>query len=222
MCVSSHLQHFLLKLNQASKVCQSTFESVDTYEHSKTEHWNTNIIVSTHNPSPQSKPRSHTATDLQKPQQSILQSLISETSTPESPPAYKYAVNSTIIQHQPPSTPTTSSSSSTKPLSPPPTTTTSTSTTTANEASTADDTHPVAGGADDERTRPSPEAAVTNPNPSPSLSPSSGVGGAARRGMHSATGAYWNTERDGMWSYKYEGGEARGFDVVICVLWMAV
>ena len=25
-----------------------------------------------------------------------------------------------------------------------------------------------------------------------------------RRGMHSACGAYWNNERDGMWSFKYE------------------
>lgn len=30
---------------------------------------------------------------------------------------------------------------------------------------------------------------------------SAGVG---RRGMHSACGAYWNNERDGMWSFKYE------------------
>lgn len=28
--------------------------------------------------------------------------------------------------------------------------------------------------------------------------------GAGRRGMHSACGAYWNNERDGMWSFKYE------------------
>ena len=48
------------------------------------------------------------------------------------------------------------------------------------------------------------------------------TGGGARRGMHSATGAYWNTEKDGMWSYKYEAGETKGFDVVICVIWMAV
>ena len=24
--------------------------------------------------------------------------------------------------------------------------------------------------------------------------------------MHSASGAYWNNERDGMWSFKWEGG----------------
>jgi len=48
-------------------------------------------------------------------------------------------------------------------------------------------------------------------------------GGMARgkRGMHSATGAYWNNERDGMWSYKYEE-EEKGFDVVISVIWISV
>jgi len=70
----------------------------------------------------------------------------------------------------------------------------------------------VPGGADDERAAAGTEGVGSG----------SGSGGGARRGMHSATGAYWNTEKDGMWSYKYEGGEARGFDVVICVIWMAV
>ncbi|CAK4027939.1 Hypothetical predicted protein [Lecanosticta acicola] len=43
-----------------------------------------------------------------------------------------------------------------------------------------------------------------------------------RRGMHSASGAYWNNEKDGMWSYKYEGGEKKGMDIVVSVLWVAV
>ena len=43
-----------------------------------------------------------------------------------------------------------------------------------------------------------------------------------RRGMHSASGAYWNNERDGMWSHKYEGGEAKGMDIVISVMWIGV
>lgn len=42
-----------------------------------------------------------------------------------------------------------------------------------------------------------------------------------RRGMHSATAAYWNESTDGMWSYKYEGGEDKGMDVVISVIWMS-
>jgi hypothetical protein len=50
-------------------------------------------------------------------------------------------------------------------------------------------------------------------------SPSSKVG---RRGMHSASGAYWNNERDGMWSYKYEGGESKGMDIVVSVMWIGV
>jgi hypothetical protein len=45
---------------------------------------------------------------------------------------------------------------------------------------------------------------------------------AGRRGMHSAAGAYWNNEKDGMWSYKYEGGDVRGMDVVIMVMWVSM
>lgn len=48
---------------------------------------------------------------------------------------------------------------------------------------------------------------------------STGSGGVGRRGMHSACGAYWNNEKDGMWSYKYE---TKGMDVVISVIWIAV
>jgi len=43
-----------------------------------------------------------------------------------------------------------------------------------------------------------------------------------RRGMHSAAGAYWNNDKDGMWSFKYAGGESKGMDVVISVMWIAV
>lgn len=43
-----------------------------------------------------------------------------------------------------------------------------------------------------------------------------------RRGMHSASGAYWNNERDGMWSHKYESREGKGMDIVISVMWIAV
>ena len=44
-------------------------------------------------------------------------------------------------------------------------------------------------------------------------------GGEARRGMHSATGAYWNNAKDGQWSRKVEG---KGFDVVISVIWISI
>ena len=51
--------------------------------------------------------------------------------------------------------------------------------------------------------------------------------GEVKRGMHSASGAYWNNERDGMWSCKWEGeedgiGKGRGFDVVVSVVWISV
>jgi hypothetical protein len=43
-----------------------------------------------------------------------------------------------------------------------------------------------------------------------------------RRGMHSATQAFWNEQTDGMWSFKYDGGEGKGMDVVISVIWISV
>lgn len=46
-------------------------------------------------------------------------------------------------------------------------------------------------------------------------------GPAGRRGMHSATGGYWNEKTDGMWSYKYEGDE-KGFDVVIMLIYIGI
>ena len=42
-----------------------------------------------------------------------------------------------------------------------------------------------------------------------------------KRGMHSASGAYWNNEKDGMWNFKYEKAESKGFDVVLSVLWIS-
>ncbi|KAH9820924.1 cytoplasmic dynein light chain [Teratosphaeria destructans] len=46
--------------------------------------------------------------------------------------------------------------------------------------------------------------------------------GSARRGMHAASGAYWNNDKDGMWSHKYAAAEQKGMDVVISVVWVAV
>ncbi|RMD39230.1 hypothetical protein DV735_g5896, partial [Chaetothyriales sp. CBS 134920] len=43
-----------------------------------------------------------------------------------------------------------------------------------------------------------------------------------RRGMHAASGAYWNNEKDGMWSYKYSAAEKKGLDVVVGVIWIWV
>ncbi|KAI9688540.1 MAG: hypothetical protein M1822_001489 [Bathelium mastoideum] len=116
----------------------------------------------------------------------ILQSLISETSFHGNPPAYKYAVNSTIIQHlsDPRLQPSSTSNASTQ----------------GTEGSTSEN--------------------------KPSSEPSSDltiVGQKiGRRGMHSATGAFWNNEKDGMWSFKYDGEEKRGMDVVVSILWVAV
>jgi len=49
--------------------------------------------------------------------------------------------------------------------------------------------------------------------------------------MHAASGAYWNQEKDGMWSFKYDGeeqgqglgeGKGREFDVVVGVVWVGL
>jgi len=106
----------------------------------------------------------HVLTDI--PQNKILQALISESKptgdTSTSSP-YKFAVNSTIIQHL---------------------------------------SDPRATGTDNSE-----------------VGSESSVG---RRGMHSAAGAYWNNEKDGMWSFKYEGGEKIGMDVVVSIMWIAI
>ena len=107
----------------------------------------------------------------------MLKALISEATTPSaSAPSYKFAVNSTIVQHLIPS------SSLNKPR----------------------------GGTTDS----SEEGASSSAAPA---TPPTG-----RRGMHSATAAYWNEKTDGMWSYKFEGGEKKGLDIVIMVIWIAV
>ncbi|KAL8392442.1 hypothetical protein RB595_002583 [Gaeumannomyces hyphopodioides] len=43
-----------------------------------------------------------------------------------------------------------------------------------------------------------------------------------RRGMHSATGAYWNDKTDGMWTFKYEGDESKGMDVIVMLVWIGI
>ncbi|KAJ6150886.1 dynein light chain (Tctex1) [Penicillium chermesinum] len=47
-------------------------------------------------------------------------------------------------------------------------------------------------------------------------------GNAGKRGMHSASGAFWDVNRDGMWTFKYPGAEERGLDVVVSVTWFAL
>ncbi|CAO1600893.1 hypothetical protein XANCAGTX0491_004566 [Xanthoria calcicola] len=127
----------------ATNACDSTFQSVQAYQHSQVESWNTAII------------------------NTILQSLIAETSTDTQGPLYKFTVTNTIVQHT---------------TQPPPI---------ASEASSLN-------GADQRN---------------------SVIG---RRGMHSASGAYWNNERDGMWNWKYAKGEEKGFDVVLSVIWISI
>jgi hypothetical protein len=90
---------------------------------------------------------------------------------------YKFAINSTIVQHSVPTAASTYASSGTS------------------TEKTAEST-----------------PATSNPEKK--------KGTTGRRGMHSATGGYWNQATDGMWSYKYDGGDDKGFDVVIMLIWI--
>ncbi|KAK1750830.1 dynein light chain Tctex-type [Echria macrotheca] len=128
----------------AADACNSALAGVETYEHSKTPLWNESII------------------------QKVLKAVMSE--APGS--AYKFAINSTIVQHVVPT------SQLSKPTS----------------------------------------ASAT---PSDDKSAPAKKGQAGRRGMHSATGGYWNEKTDGMWSFKFDG-EDKGLDVVLMLIWIAV
>lgn len=114
--------------------------------------------------------------------------MISE-STPDkaAAPAFKFAVNSTIVQHLVPTSQLNKAQG------------TSTSTGTSTEESK------------EQAAEPASTATATDGKPH--------VG---RRGMHSASGAYWNEETDGMWSYKFDGGDAKGMDVVIMLIWVSL
>jgi hypothetical protein len=89
---------------------------------------------------------------------SILKSLISESSPAGGSPSYKYAVNSTIIQHLVP----------TSALN---------------------------------RAKATQESSIAKTETSDVKNE-----------------ATWNEKTDGMWSFKYEGGENKGLDVVISVI----
>jgi hypothetical protein len=137
--------------------CDSALTTASAYDHAATKSWNDTII------------------------NSILKALISESSSESTGSSkYKFAVNSTIIQH----------------LSDP------------RPAGTETGTQTEAGGGEKS------EEGVSMGTDE--------VKKVGRRGMHSASGAYWNNERDGMWSYKYEVGEGKGMDIVISVMWIAV
>lgn len=116
----------------------------------------------------------------------MLRAVISE-STPDkaAAPAFKFAINSTIVQHLVPT-------------------------------SQLNKSQGTSTGAADEEAK---DAEAPSESTATATDGKPHVG---RRGMHSATGAYWNEETDGMWSYKFDGGEAKGMDVVIMLIWIAL
>lgn len=142
----------------ATDVCNSAIGGADFYDHGKTEQWNSTII------------------------NSMLKAVIAE-ATPQggSAPSFKFACNSTIVQHLVPT------SSLNKPR----------------------------GGSEVKSEEPhvSTSAEVTATDGKPHV---------GRRGMHSATGAYWDEKKDGMWTFKYDGGESKGMDVVVMLIWVAI
>ncbi|KAF2720757.1 hypothetical protein K431DRAFT_248454 [Polychaeton citri CBS 116435] len=151
-----------LRLRQiCNDACDSALQNAAQYDHASTQTWNNSII------------------------NKILQSLISESGSSSSSsgegqssaPKYKFAVNSTIIQH-------------------------------------LSDPRPAGTSTGGTQTGDSAEESI-----SMGADAAKKVG---RRGMHSASGAYWNNAKDGMWSHKYEGGEVKGMDIVISILWIAV
>lgn len=110
----------------------------------------------------------------------MLKAVISE-STPQgaSSPSYKFACNSTIVQHLVP----TSALNKTK------------------------------GGTEAKEAQISTSSEATATDGKPHV---------GRRGMHSATGAYWDEKKDGMWTFKYDGGEGKGMDVVVMLIWVGI
>jgi hypothetical protein len=112
--------------------------------------------------------------------------LISESSPTGGTPSFKYAVNSTIIQHLVP-------------------------TSALKAKATQESGAPTAS-----------DAKITTSDAKTEATGTDGKPHVGRRGMHSATGAYWNEKTDGMWSFKYEGGESKGLDVVISVIWISI
>ncbi|KAI0521779.1 Tctex-1 [Xylaria bambusicola] len=66
------------------------------------------------------------------------------------------------------------------------------------------------------------EPVISTSTDLPSATSTDGKSHVGRRGMHSATQAFWNEQTDGMWSFKYDGGEGKGMDVVISVIWISI
>lgn len=115
------------------------------------------------------------------PQNSLLKAVISESTPQGAQSQYKFACNSTIVQHLVPTAALNKPRGGTEVKAEEPHITTS--------------------------------AEATNTEGKPHV---------GRRGMHSATGAYWDEKRDGMWTYKYDGGEGKGLDIVMMLIWVAI
>ena len=126
-----------------------------------------------------------TGSDTTNLQNRILEALVSATAPapPQTGAPYKFAVNSTIIQHTAP--------------------------TTTHRPGGDEKPETNSGGSVGKRGNISPQTFIYGTN-------------TVHTGMHSATGGYWNNDKDGIWSYKFEGGDDRGLDVVLSIIWVAV
>jgi hypothetical protein len=115
-------------------------------------------------------------------------------------PAHKFACNSTIVQHLVPTSQLGKARS------------VGTSTGAGDEDGGAQQpsTTTTATASDDADKERDPSAATAT----------DGKPHVGRRGLHSATGAFWDSAKDGMWTFKYDG-EAKGLDIIIMLIWIA-
>jgi hypothetical protein len=83
------------------QACDSALSNAEYYEHNKTEQWNQTIIVRRQWPFTTicTSISTRQADPERAPQDNMLKALIQESTTSSSTPSYKFAVNSTIVQH---------------------------------------------------------------------------------------------------------------------------
>jgi hypothetical protein len=141
----------------------------------------------------------------------ILGQLVEETAAAAAPRTFKFVVNSTIVQQDLPRPAATAS------------TTTSVGTSTSTDPSASGEKE---GAAEAGAQVASASNSTPPPPPPPPAAPAAAAaaGGStqARRGMHSASAAFWNANRDGCWNFKYDAMLSKGLDIVISVIWIDV
>lgn len=145
----------------------------------------------------------------------------SDTSESTRRPQYKFAVTSTIVQHIASDTDgNKSKAEQAKQKRMPPATSASSTTLGAIETDTKDTNIPAQGDPSNGQSKASQwESEPGNPEAPKDESP---VITGSKRGVHCATGGYWNLETDGFWTHKYAAQERLGLDVIVNILWVSI